>query len=50
MFPLAVNRKEGEQVRVQVECGREEANDGEKHGGRQNDEATRNGRSNAHHG
>ena len=41
---------EGVQVRVQVECGREEVNDGEKHGERQNWEATRNGRSNAHHG
>ena len=40
----------GMQVRVQVECGREEVNDGEKHGERQNEEATRNRRSNAHHG
>ena len=38
------------QVRVQVECGREEVNNGEKHGERQKEEATRNGRSNAHHG
>ena len=46
----AVVMEEGVQVRVQVECRREEVNDGEKHGERQNEEATRNGRSNAHHG
>ena len=46
----AVHMEEGVQVRVQVECGREEVNDGEKHGERQNEEATRNERSNAHHG
>ena len=46
----AVDMEEGEQVRVQVECGREEVNDGDKHGERHNEEATRNGRSNAHHG
>ena len=46
----AVHMEEGVQVRVQVECGREEVNDGEKHGERQNEEATKNRRSNAHHG
>ena len=46
----AVHMEEGVQVRVQVECGREEVNNGEKHGERQNEEATRNARSNAHHG
>ena len=46
----AVHMEEGVQIRVQVECGREEVNDGEKHGERQNEEATRNGRSNSHHG
>ena len=46
----AVHMDEGVQVRVQVECGREEVNDGEKHGERQNEEATRNGREDAHHG
>ena len=46
----AVHMDEGVRVRVQVECGREEVNDGEKHGERQNEEATRNGRANAHHG
>ena len=47
---LGAVHMEGVQVRVQVECGREEVNDGEKDGERQNEEATRNGRSNAHHG
>ena len=42
----AVHTGEGVQVRVQVECGREEVNDGE----RLNEETTKNGRSNAHHG
>ena len=42
--------EEGVQVRVQVECGREEVEDWEKHGERQNEEATRNRRSNAHDG
>ena len=46
----SVHMEEGVQVRVQVECGSEEVHDGEKHGERQNEEATRNGRSNAHHG
>ena len=46
----ALHMEEGVQVRVQVEVGREEVNDGEKHGERQNEEATKNGRSNAHHG
>ena len=46
----AVHMEEGVQVRVQAECGREEANDGEKHGERQNEEATKNGWSDAHHG
>ena len=45
-----VDVEDGVQVRVKVECGREEVNDGEKHGERQNEEATRNRRSNAHHG
>ena len=47
---LGAVHMEGVQVRVQVECGREEVNRREKHGERQNEEATRNGRSNAHHG
>ena len=33
---LGVVHMERQQVRVQVECGREEVNDGEKHGERQN--------------
>ena len=45
----AVHMEGGVQVSVQVACGREEVNDGEKHGERLNEEATRNGRSNAHH-
>ena len=40
----AVHMEEGVQVRVQVECGREEVNNREKHGKRQNEEATRNER------
>ena len=47
---LGAVHMEGVQVRVQVECGREEVNDGEKHGERQNEEATRNRQSTAHHG
>ena len=46
----AVHMAEGVRVRVQVECGREEVNDGEKHGERQNEEASKKGLSNAHHG
>ena len=45
-----VHMEEGVQVRVQVECGREEQGEGETHGEIQNEEATGNGRSNAHHG
>ena len=45
----AVHMKDGAQVRVQVECGREEAEDGEKHGERQNED-TGNRQSTAHHG
>ena len=47
---LGVVHMEGVQVRVQVEAGREENGERKKHGERQNEEATRNGRSNAHHG
>ena len=46
----AVHMKGGLQVRVQAECGREEVHNKDKNGERQNEEATRNGRSNAHHG
>ena len=46
----AVHREEGVQVTVQVECGREEVKDGEKYRERQNEEARKNRRSNAHHG
>ena len=42
--------EEGVQVRVQVEVGREEKGEGETHGKSQNEEATRNERSTAHHG
>ena len=44
-----VHMEEGVQVRVQVECGREEVGDREKHGERQNDD-TRNRQSTTHHG
>ena len=47
---LGEDMEEGVQVRVQVEVGREEVGDREKHGERQNEEATRNRRSNAHLG
>ena len=46
----AVHMEEGVQVRVQVEVGREEAGEGETHGESQNEDATRNKRSTAHHG
>ena len=46
----AVHMEEGVRVRVQADCGGEEVNDGEKHGERQNEKATKNRRSNAHHG
>ena len=45
-----VHMEEGVQVRVQVEVGREEHSEGETHGESQNEEATRNKRSTAHHG
>ena len=45
----AVHMEEGVQVRVQVEVGREEVDDGEKHGERQNED-TSNRQSTAHHG
>ena len=45
----AVQREEGVQVIVQVECGREEVDKGEKHGERQNED-TSNRQSTAHHG
>ena len=45
----AVHMEGGVQVRVQVECGREEVGDREKHGERQN-EHTSNKQSTAHHG
>ena len=45
-----VRVEEGVQVRVQVEVEREEVRDGETHGASQNEEATRNKRSTAHHG
>ena len=44
-----VHMEEGVQVRVQVECGREEVGDREKHGERQNED-TSNRQSTAHHG
>ena len=45
-----VHMEEGVQARVQVEVGREEQGEGETHGESQNEEATRNKRSTAHHG
>ena len=45
-----VHKEEGVQVRVQVEVGREEVGEGETHGESQNEEATKNKRSTAHHG
>ena len=45
-----VHMEEGVQVRVQVEVGREEQGEGETHRESQNEEATRNKRSTAHHG
>ena len=45
-----VHMEEGVQVRVQVEVGREEVGDREIHGESQNEEATKNRRSTAHHG
>ena len=51
MIALAfVHMEEGVQVRVHVEVGREEIGEGETHGESQNEEATRNKRSTAHHG
>ena len=44
----AVHMGDKVHVRVQVECGRDEVNDGEKYGERQNEEATKNRRSKAH--
>ena len=45
----AVHMEEGVQVRVQVECGSGEVNEGEKHGERQNED-TSNRQSTAHPG
>ena len=45
-----VHMEEGVQVRVQVEVGREEQGERETHRESQNEEATRNKRSTAHHG
>ena len=45
-----VHMEEGVQVRVQVKVEREEQSEGETHGKGQNEEATRNKRSTAHHG
>ena len=45
-----VHMEEGVQVRVQVEAERENVGEGETHGESQNEEATRNTRSTAHHG
>ena len=42
--------EEGVQVRVQVEVGREKVGEGQTNGESQNEEATRNKRSTAHHG
>ena len=45
-----VHMEGGVQVRVQVEVGREEVGDRETHGESQNEEATKNRLSTAHHG
>ena len=45
-----VHMEEWVQDRVQVEVGREKVGEGETHGKSQNEEATRNKRSTAHHG
>ena len=45
-----VHMEEGVQVKVQVEVGREKVGVGETHGESQNEEATKNKRSTAHHG
>ena len=47
---LSVVHMEGVQVRVQVEVGREEQGEGERHRESQNEETMRNKRSTAHHG